>query len=393
MNINIISMIEYEYENLIKIRRDFHKHPELSTQELRTSKKICEYLEKWNIKYENGFADTGVIGLIIGRKPGKTIALRADIDALPIKEKTGLEYESTNEGVMHACGHDIHTTILLGVGKVLKAMESEISGNVKLLFQPAEEAIGGAERMIKEGCLENPTVDYVLGLHVMPYLPVGKVELKYGKLNCNTGGVEIEVTGKSGHAAYPDTAIDAIVIACHIVIALQTLVSRNMSPLNSVVLSFGKISGGKKNNIITDKVIISGTLRCLDTKSRENAKKIIKRISENTAKAFGGIASIDFKDGYIALINNDNVMDVLVQNAKDVFGRDNIVYKEYPSLGGEDFSYFTDKIPGAFFHLGSGIRGKRDFAPLHSSYFMVDEECIKLGVEIQIKTLLKLLET
>jgi len=389
---DIKKMAKHEYENLVKIRRDFHQHPEISGQEIRTSRRICEYLNEWGIEYEDGIAQTGVVGIIRGRGSGKTVALRADIDALPVKEETGLEYASVNEGVMHACGHDVHTAIVLGAGKLLKSIENKINGNIKLIFQPAEEAIGGAKRMIEEGCLKNPDVDYVLGLHVMPYIPAGKIELKYGKLNGNTGNVTINVSGKSGHAAYPDTSVDAIVTASYIITALQTMVSRNISPLNSVALSFGIISGGERSNIIADKVTIVGTLRCLDDETRNIAKDIIRRVSENTAKAFGGGAEVEFNDGYIALINNDVVMDVVADTAKKVVGINNIVYKEFPSLGGEDFSYFAEKSPGAFYHLGGGLGDCKNYAPLHSSAFIVDENCLKTGVEMQVRCVLRLLE-
>lgn len=378
--------VEEIFEELVAIRRDLHKHPELSQKEIRTGKKICEYLDKWNIEYETGIAKTGIVGIIRGKKgAGKTIGVRADIDALPIQENGTYEYCSVNDGVMHACGYDVHTTILLGVGKLLKEMENEINGNVKLFFQPAEETIGGAKRMIEDGCLENPKVDHAIGLHVMPNIPVGKVELKYGKLNGNSGSVKITINGKSGHAAYPDTAVDAIAIAGNVITSLQTLVSRNVSPLNSVVLTFGKIYGGEKSNIISDKVVLEGTLRALDTKSRMAAKEKIKRIAQNVSIGLGGSADVEFKDGYVALINDEKVVDIIKDTAINVVGEENIVYKEFPSMGGEDFSYFTEKIPSAFYHLGCGNEEKGITAPLHNKKFMVDENCIKTGVEMQVE--------
>jgi amidohydrolase len=380
------------FNEIVAIRRDFHKHPELSGKEIRTGEKICEYLDKWNIEYETGIAETGIVGIIRGKKgEGKTIGMRADIDALPIKETGDYDYCSINDGVMHACGHDVHTTILLCAAKLLKEMENEIKGNIKLFFQPAEEAIGGADRMIKDGCLENPKVDHVIGLHVMPNIEVGKVELKYGKLNGNSGSVKITINGDSGHAAYPDKSIDAIVVAANVIISLQTLVSRNVSPLDSVVLTFGKMYGGEKANIITDKVVLQGTLRTLDTESRVSAKEKIKRIAENVAVGLGGSADVEFKDGYIALINDDYVVDVVKDTAMDVLGEENIVYKEFPSMGGEDFSYFAEKVPSAFYHLGCGNEEKGIRAPLHNRHFMVDEDCMKTGVIMQVETVLALL--
>ncbi len=381
------------FESLVRIRRDFHQYPELSGKEIRTGRKICEYLKQWNIEYETGYAETGIVGIIRGKKGnGKTIAVRADIDALPIQEATGCHYSSENEGVMHACGHDVHTTILLGVGKLLKEMENELKGNVKLFFQPAEEAIGGAKRMIEDGCLENPQVDHVIGLHVMPNIPTGKVELRYGKLNGNSGMVRIVIRGKSGHAAYPDTTVDAIAIAGNILTSLQMVVSRNVSPLNSVVLTFGKIYGGEKANIITDQVVMEGTLRTLDTETRETVKKIIAQNATKVAEGLGGRAEVTFHDGYIELINDREVVQVIEETAIKIIGNENIVYKEFPSLGGEDFSYFAEKVPSAFFHLGCGNKILGIVEPLHNRRFNVDEECIRYGVTIEIEGILALLE-
>ncbi|MCT4593986.1 MAG: amidohydrolase [Anaeromicrobium sp.] len=389
---HIKKRVEEIFDELVQIRRDFHMYPELSGKEIRTSDKICEYLDEWNIEYERGIADTGVVGIIRGKSQGKTVAVRADMDALPILEDNGKDFKSKNIGVMHACGHDVHTSILLGTAKILKEMEEHIQGNIKLFFQPAEEAIGGAERMVKEGCMGNPHVDYVIGLHVMPYLEVGEVELKYGKLNAQSGSVTIKVHGKSGHAAYPNTAVDAIVIAGNVVSSLQTLVSRNISPLDSLVLSLGTINGGTKNNIITDEVAITGTLRTLDSETRQYAKDRISSIVENTARAYGGSGEAIFKDGYIALVNDNRVVDLIKENAISVVGEEKIKMKEFPSLGGEDFSYFLQNTEGAFFHLGCGNKEKGITEPLHNVNFDVDENCMKTGVELQVKNVLSLLK-
>lgn len=385
--------VEVIFDELVAIRRDFHENPELSTKELRTGKQICKYLDEWGIPYEYGIADTGIVAMIEGAGSGKTIAVRADIDALPILEKTDVPFKSKNDGVMHACGHDAHTTILLGAGKILNDIKSEFKGTVKLLFQPAEEAVGGADRMVKEGCLENPKVDYALGLHVMPNIPVGKVELKYGKLNGNSGNVNIRVKGEGGHAAYPDKSIDAIVMASAVVMNLQTLVSRRTSPLNSVVLTFGVIGGGTKSNIIAKEVELKGTLRSLDTASRTEAKARIAEIAENTAKAMGGTAEVEFIDGYIALINDDFVVDMVKKVALEQLGEENIVYKEFPSMGGEDFSYISDAVPSAFYHLGCMNEAKGMVHPLHSALFNFDEQALKVGVMMQVESVLALLKS
>lgn len=386
---NLKNKIEDMFEELVKIRRDFHQNPELSGKEFRTGDKISDYLTAWDIDHERGIAETGIVGIIRGKQPGKTIGIRADIDALPIQEPCDLDFCSVNEGVMHACGHDVHTTIMLGTAKVLKGMQDDLKGNVKLFFQPAEEAIGGADRMIKEGCLENPRVDHVIGLHVMPNIPTGQVELKYGKLNGNSGSVFIDIKGQKGHAAYPDKSIDAIVIASAVVTNLQSIVSRNVSPLNSVVLTFGKINGGTKGNIITDEVKLVGTLRALDTESRTRVKARIKDLAQSVAEGYGGQADVRFKDGYIALINDDYVTDQVKASAIESVGQENIVYKEFPSMGGEDFSYFSEERPSAFFHLGCGFPG--DNAPLHNQNFKVNEDCMKVGIEVEVRTVINLL--
>lgn len=380
------------FDELVEIRRDFHSNPELSENEFRTSDKICDILKDLNIDYTR-VAETGIVGIIRGKKGGKTVAARADIDALPIVEKNETSYISKNFGVMHACGHDIHTTVLLGVAKILKELESEFEGNVKLFFQPAEETVGGAKKMVQEGCLENPDVDYVVGLHVQSYIDAGKIELKYGKLNAQTDEVKLIICGKAGHGAYPDTSIDAIVIAAAVISALQTLVSRNISPLNSVVLSLGQINGGTKNNIISDRVEISGILRTLDNETREYAIKRINDITNSICNAYGGKCLVEIKDGYRYLVNDDEVVDVIYSAAKEAIGEENILFKEMPSMGGEDFSYFMDdNVKGAFYHLGCGNKSKGIVSPLHSDSFDVDENCIKTGVLIQVKSILALLD-
>ncbi len=391
MDIN--KKVQEIFDELINIRRDFHMNPELSQQEFRTRKKIQEYLNEWGI--ENYIcAETGVVGLIKGKNKGKTIGVRADIDALPIHEKNAYSYCSVNEGVMHACGHDAHTTILLGIAKIMKEMadtEESFNGNVKLFFQPAEETIGGAKRMVKEGCMLNPTVDYVLGLHVMPYIDAGMVELKYGKLNASTDTINITLKGKSAHGAYPDKGVDAIAMAGNIITSLQTIVSRNISPLNSVVISLGRISGGVKDNVIADEVIITGTLRSLDEDTRNYVKKRISEIVKYTAAGFGGEGLVDFYDGYQALINNDEVVDVVKENAEKLLGKENVVFKEFPSLGAEDFSYFSDEASGAFFHLGCGNKEKGITSLIHTETFDIDEECLKVGVILQVENIMTLL--
>ena len=390
---DIKKRIDEIFDELVEIRRDIHSHPELSENEFRTSDKICNILKELDIEYTKA-AETGIVGIIRGNKKGKTVAARADIDDLPIIEKNQSGYKSRNIGVMHACGHDVHTTVLIGAAKILKEMESELHGNVKLFFQPAEETIGGAKRMVQEGCLKNPDVDYVVGLHVQPYIDAGKIELKYGKLNAQTDELRIVVYGKSGHGAHPDSSIDAIVIAANLITALQSLVSRNISPLNSVVLSFGQINGGTKNNIISDSVELKGILRTLDGETRKYAVKRIEDISSNISKAYGGNCLVEIKDGYKYLVNDNEIVDLIYDVAKRSIGEENIQFKEMPSMGGEDFSYFiAGNVKGSFYHLGCGNKEKGIISPLHSDTFDVDENCIKTGVLIQVNSILELLRS
>lgn len=376
---------------LLEIRRDLHRHPELSEHEVRTARQISLWLQRWGIPCEERIGGHGIVALIRGKVSGKTVGIRADMDALPIQECASHVCCSQTPGIMHACGHDAHIAIALGAAKILKDMEDSLSGNVKFFFQPAEETIGGASRMISCGCMEHPHVDYMLGLHVMPNLESGTVEYRYGKLNASSDHIEITVHGKSCHGAYPEQGVDAIVIASHLVCSLQTLVSRSISPLQSAVLSFGKIEGGKRPNILCDCVTLEGTLRTTDSAVRTHALSYIKRQAALIAESFGGSAETAVHPGYNALINDNEVVSVILQNAAQILGRENVYEKEAPSLGVEDFSFFLEKTPGAFFHLGCGKKEEEKTAPLHSPEFELEESCIPVGVELHVRNVLSLL--
>jgi len=391
MDINAIRNIARRIHPwMVDIRRDFHQYPELGKKEFRTQEKICRYLGEMGIPCEKK-AGTGVVGFIEGKSPGKVVGLRADIDALPMQEKNDVPYRSKNDGIMHACGHDAHAAILLGAARVLNELKGSFSGGVKLLFQPDEEGDGGAEIMVKEGCMENPTVNYVLGLHVMAYLETGVVEIRYGKFNAASDSLIIKIFGKSTHAAYPEMGVDAILAAAHVIAALQTLVSRNISPLNAVALSFGKISGGEVENSLADEVTLTGTLRTLDRETRQFCKTRIEEIADKTAQAFGAKAEIRISPGYEPLINNDEVVKVILETGAELLGKENVLFKEYPSLGVEDFSYFLDKAKGAFYHIGCGNKTRNIIAYNHNSRFDIDEDCLQVGVHLQVASTLKLL--
>jgi len=384
-------MIDEINDELINIRRDFHMNPEIGGNEFRTMKKICEYLDLWDIEYKQGVAETGVVAIIRGKNAGKTIGVRADIDALPITEENDVLYKSLNVGTMHACGHDGHTTIALGTAKILKSMESELSGNVKIFFQPAEETTGGAERMINEGCLKNPDVDYVIGLHVDPSINTGKISMKYGKMMAASDEITIVVKGKSTHGAQPHDGIDPIFIASNLVMSLQSIISRNLSPLNSVVFTLGSINGGTRGNIIPDEVKMTGILRTLDDNTRIYMKDRIKSIVENVAHGLGGEGKLFIRESYCALINNDDTVDSVRNTIQNTLGKENVIINEFPSMGTEDFAYFSQAVKSCYYNLGCRNDEKNAIYPIHSSKFNLDENCLKLGVELQVKIVRELL--
>lgn len=377
----------------IALRRHIHQNPELSEMEFKTMELICQKLSELNIPYRKNVAGTGITGLIEGGFPGKTVGLRADMDALPIEEMNKeLSYCSNVKGVMHACGHDAHTAILWGVAAVLSKIRSSLHGNVKLIFQPAEETVGGAERMIAEGCLENPHVDCMLGLHVEPDIPSGKIGLKYGKMYAASDMLTLKVYGRSCHGARPDEGVDAILTAAQILNNVQSFVSRNVSPVDSAVCSFGTIHGGNVRNQIADYVELTGIIRTLDPETRLYARERIKTICEQTALMLGGRAELIIQPSYSPLINTDTMVDRVRETAESIIGKENIVMRKDPSLGVEDFAYFAAARPACFFHLGCGIEGQKQRV-CHSSCFNIDESCIPLGIELQCENVLRLLNS
>lgn len=367
---------------LIETRHDLHKIPELDFQLPRTIAYITHQLDEMKIPYKVGIGKAGIVADIEGIDKNITIALRADMDALPILECGNKEYKSTIEGQMHACGHDVHTAILLGVGKILSENREELPCNVRLLFQPAEETSGGALPMIEDGCLEG--VDAIFGLHVDPTIECGIVGIKYGAYCASSTDVIINIEGKSCHGAYPSQGVDAIVTACSVVTSLQSVISRNIDSRDSAVLSFGKINGGDKENIMAQSVTISGTLRTLSPEIKNRVKERVKEMVENCAKGYGAVGKVTYNDGYIALINHDEYVDIVKENSLKLFGDKSIYEKKLANMGVEDFAYYVERVPGAFFHLGVGNIQKGITAPLHNDKFDVDEDSLKLGVKLQI---------
>ena len=391
MNVNeIMNQVDFERE-LIEIRRTIHENPCVSEHEEETVKYLASKLDEYGIPYEIILDGCSIVATLEGGKPGPVVGVRGDIDALPIKEETGLPFASKNEGIMHACGHDAHATILLGTAKALASMKEELTGTVKFFFQPAEESIGGAERMIAAGCLENPHVDYVVGLHVSPLFKCGEIGVKYGKGYAASDMIDIRIKGKSSHGAHPDKGVDAIIIAANVLSTIQTVISRRVAPEESAVVSFGKIAGGTVRNQIADTVTLNGIIRTLDPQQRVFVREAVKSIAESVASAMGGEAEFILMPSYGPLMNNDAVVEVVEQNAVEVVGKENVIREKNPNLGTEDFSYFALERPACFFHLGCYNEEMGERVDLHNSTFDIDENCLKIGVEMQVRNVLALL--
>ena len=385
-DMNLKQLVEAEREWIVNKRRALHRVPEKGFAEFKTQKIIMDALDEIGVPYTT--ERTWVIGLIKGALPGETVALRADIDALPLEEPEGLPFRSEHPGMMHACGHDAHTAILLGAAKVLAGMKDTLHGSVKLLFQPAEESDGGAAPMVEAGAMEEPHVDRVYGLHVMPRLPVGVVETRPGTLNASTDTIILTVRGRAAHGAYPETGCDAIVCAAQIVTALQTLVSRNLSPLSSAVLTFGVINGGTAQNIICDEVTLRGTLRTANRDIRAMMKRRIRETAEGVALAMGCRAEVNILSGYAALVNDESEAARILRVGRRLLGEDKTIIKDEPSMGGEDFSFFADCAPGAFFHIGCTKAENLPAPSLHSKDFHLEEDCLTIGAMMHVALVL-----
>lgn len=365
---------------LIAMRRHLHKHPELSMQELETSAFIRKKLSEYNIPFTSGIAVHGIVGLIKGKNPGsQTIALRADMDALPIIEKNQVEYCSQNPGVMHACGHDVHMTSLLGAAIILNEIKDHFEGTIKLIFQPSEERFpGGASMMIKEGVLENPAPQKMFGQHVLPTLEAGKVGMKPGKYMASTDEVYLTVKGKGGHGATPELNVDPVLIAAHILIALQQIVSRNAPPQLPAVLSFGRFIAEGRTNIIPNEVKLDGTLRTFDEKWRAEAHEKITLMATSIAEGMGGKCEVFIDKGYPFLVNDDLVTAEARQFAVEYLGEENVVDLDL-RMTAEDFAYFSQRIPSCFYRLGIRNESRGIIHNLHTDQFDVDETSLETG--------------
>jgi amidohydrolase len=371
--------LRYAHDN-VGARRHLHANPELSYQEYNTSKFVAHKLKELGLQPKEGIAGTGLVVLIEGRNPAKkTIALRADMDALPIQETNTVSYKSQNPGVMHACGHDVHTASLLGTAKILNEVKNQFEGSVKLIFQPGEEKNpGGASLMIKEGVLENPKAEAIIGQHVMPLVPVGKIGFREGMYMASSDEIYLTVIGKGGHGAAPELTIDPVVIASHIIIALQQIISRNASPKQPTVLTFGKISAEGATNIIPDEVKIAGTFRALNEQWREEGLKKIKKMAEGMAESMGGKCNVIISRGYPYLANDPALTRRLRHAAEEYVGKENVVDLEL-TLGSEDFAYYSHQIPASFYRLGTRNETKGISSYVHTPTFDIDEDALAIG--------------
>jgi amidohydrolase len=365
---------------IVTTRRHLHSNPELSFQEFETAKYVASSLKEIGLSPTEGIANTGVSALIEGKNPTKkVIALRADIDALPIIEANDIPYKSKNEGVMHACGHDVHTSSLLGTAKILHQLKDQFEGSVKLIFQPGEEkAPGGASLMIKDGILKNPQPNNILGQHVMPLLPVGKIGFREGLYMASADEIYITVKGQGGHAAMPDRNIDPVLIASHIIVALQQVVSRYATPTTPTVLSFGKVIAEGATNIIPNEVKIEGTFRTLNEKWRAEAKIKMKKLAEGLAESMGGSCDFHILDGYPFLYNNEVLTRRNREFATEYVGEENIVDLEV-WMAAEDFAFYSQEIDACFYRLGVRNEAKGIASNVHTPTFNIDEDALEIG--------------
>jgi amidohydrolase len=380
---------------VIADRRYLHQHPELGMQEYETSAYVVERLRALQVEsIRTGIANTGVTALIHGRKPGdgasKVALVRADMDALPILEENDVEYKSLSPGAMHACGHDAHTAMLLGVARILLDRRDQFSGTVKLLFQPAEEGPGGAKPMIEQGVLENPHVDAVFGLHVAQDLDLGKIEVRPGPAMASSDRFNVIIQGKGGHGASPHLAVDTVMVAAYAVTTLQTIVSREVDPVDPAVVTVGKIQAGQANNVIPDTAELRGTVRSFNPERRQMLARRVQDVITGVAESFGASAQVEYQFGYPATINNPEMTDLVIEAARGVVGEDNVLIADL-QMGAEDFSYFLQERPGCFFFVGTRNEERGLTWGHHHPRFDIDEDGMAIGMQVMASSVMRYL--
>jgi amidohydrolase len=388
--------IEKDKSEIIKIRRFIHMNPELSNREFETSRLVAAKLETLGLQVRSGVAKTGVVALLRGAQPGACVAVRADMDALPIQETANVPFKSLNPGIMHACGHDVHTSVLLGTAMVLGSLKDKIRGSVLFIFQPAEEGApqgeeGGAEVMVREGALDNPPPSAIFGMHVWPGADFGQVLFAPGFITASSDGFRLTVKGKSAHAARPQEGLDAIVIAAEIVQALQTVVSRAVDPTDPAVVTVGTIEGGTRANIIAEKVTLQGTVRVLSEANRKKIPPLMEAIVKNITEMYGASCEFEYKHLLPSVYNNPELAVTMTPTLTRLLGKDKVLPWK-PQMIAEDFSFFAQKVPGFYFFLGVRTPGQPTAPPLHSPNFNPDERSIPLGIRILSHLLIDALE-
>jgi len=387
--------IEKVRAEVVKIRRFIHMNPELANREFETSRLVAAKLDTLGLEVRGGVAKTGIVALLRGAHPGITIALRADMDALPIQETTGLPFKSLNAGVMHACGHDVHTSVVLGTAMVLNSLKERLKGNIAFIFQPAEEGAppgeeGGAQLMVREGALDNPPVSAIFGMHVWPE-DLGQAFFSPGNITASSDSFQIAVKGRGAHGARPQEGVDAIVIAAEVIQALQTVVSRAVDPTDPAVVTIGTIQGGSRSNIIAEKVTLEGTVRTLSDPNRKKIPPLMESIVKGICEMHGAAYEFDYKPGYPSVYNNPELATTMTPTLVQLLGKDKVVEWK-PQLIAEDFSFFAQKIPGFYFFLGVKNPSGPAAAPLHSANFNPDERSIPLAIKILSRLLLDALD-
>lgn len=380
------------FEQVVAFRRELHMYPELSEQEESTSKFIQDELRKLAIPYKSNVAGHGVCATIYGKDKSHGVGLRADMDALPLTEMTDVPFKSKKPGVMHGCGHDIHTAVLLGTARILNELKEDLSGSVRLLFQPSEETIGGAKQMIDAGCLNNPQISSVVGLHVDTAVDAGSVQFIPGPMNAASCEFYVTVSGKSCHGAHPSDGIDALLPACAMVSSLQSIITRRIDPAEAALITVGQFHSGTKNNIISGETRFSGIIRTLNMENRSFLKEQIEEICKSTARAYGAACNVEFQDSYPSLENDDQLLAWIKPVCEEALGEDHVLLCTKPSLGADDFAYFCHGTRGLYYNIGARRPGEEDAYPIHSDRFNPDEECIRTGILTEVLAVLKVLE-
>ena len=372
---------EEYFNEVVNLRRHLHMHPELSFHEHSTAAFVANHLKALGIPFKDKVADTGLVAIIEGKNPVKSVvALRADMDALPIQEQNDVPYKSQNAGVMHACGHDVHTSSLLGVASILNSMRDQFEGSIKLIFQPAEEKLpGGASLMIEQGVLKNPQPKSIIGQHVMPLIETGKVGFRSGIYMASTDELYVTVKGKGGHGAMPNLNIDPVLITAHMIVALQQIVSRNANPSVPTVLSFGKVIANGATNVIPNEVYIEGTFRTLDEKWRTEAHVKIKKMAEQIAESMGGSCEFNIKRGYPVLYNNEALTARTRLAAENYLGKENVLDLDL-WMAAEDFAFYSQQMDACFYRLGTRNESRGITSSVHTPTFDIDENALKTGM-------------